>query len=223
MCPCEKEEWLILFGISRLKLIAQTEPPLVFQLQPHDCLTQSTAVWADYAQSCPYVSERWAIKTKTKILVVLQSHTEESLKHLKHTFDRTPCLVFHHSSKCYCSFCYIVHSKEHVYTYQSISSHVHLHLWIIHTVWPKVWTPDYHNHKLVFPKFCNKVLSLQLYRMLLYAVALRLPLHYIWEVQTCSNITMHLVHNVKILKYGLPWSVRRNSSSLSLDLTFVMN
>lgn len=83
VCPCEKEEWLILFGIGRLKLIAQPEPPLVLQLKPHHCLTESTAVWADYAQSRPYVSEKRAnnINKRINLSMGFQSHTEESLKH----------------------------------------------------------------------------------------------------------------------------------------------
>lgn len=58
VCPCEKEQWLILFCIGCLKLVTQPETPLVLQLKPHHCLTESTAVWADYAQSCPYASEQ---------------------------------------------------------------------------------------------------------------------------------------------------------------------
>lgn len=53
VCPSEKKEWLILFGIGCLELIAQPKPPLILQLKPHHCLTEGTAVWADYTQSRP--------------------------------------------------------------------------------------------------------------------------------------------------------------------------
>lgn len=64
MFASEEEEGLVLFGVGRLELIAQAEPPLILQLQTHHRLTQGAAVGADHTQSGPWERRRREEKKK---------------------------------------------------------------------------------------------------------------------------------------------------------------
>lgn len=61
---CEEKERLVLFGIGRLKLVAETKPPLVLQLQPNYSLAQRAPVGTDHTQSCPCTSKGQILYTQ---------------------------------------------------------------------------------------------------------------------------------------------------------------
>lgn len=66
MAACQKVEGPVLTAVGCLKLIPQTELPLILQLQADDGLTQGTSVLADHTESGTYGHDNGKIKSELK-------------------------------------------------------------------------------------------------------------------------------------------------------------